>query len=339
MDLLPVSKLCGLARRYVVCAVGVWCVFPCCWFIIVPKLCACAGVDRSCCNTLQHTATHCNTLQHTAPHCRTLHHTAGHCTTWQHTATYCNTLQHTRTHCNTLHHTATRCTTLQHDATHGNTLQNAAPHCTTLHHTARNSVTLHHTAPRYNTLQHTATHCNTLQHTNMLQCTLHYTATHCNALQRAATHYITRRRRSIGSAIADLWIWWTGWMQIVPKWPWLVSKCLVSKCALAGARRCPRGPCRAMWRQVDTCTHTQTYTLTRTQGNAQGARAVLCGAPGRHILSLSHTHTHTRRYPWAPCRAMWRQVDMLTHSYTHIYTLTYTHGNAQGVHAVQYGVR
>jgi len=44
----------------------------------------------SCCNTLQHTATHCNTLQHTAISLRFL------------AATHCNTLQHTATHCNTL---------------------------------------------------------------------------------------------------------------------------------------------------------------------------------------------------------------------------------------------
>jgi len=83
----------------------------------------------SCCNLLQHTATHCNTLQHIATHCNTLHLNAppqqlstsvklhvyaceilrsiSHCNTLQHTATHCNTLQHTATHYNTLHHTTT----------------------------------------------------------------------------------------------------------------------------------------------------------------------------------------------------------------------------------------
>jgi len=52
----------------------------------------------TCCNTLQHTATHHHTLQHTATRCHTHTHTVQH-DNWTHD------LHHTATHCNTLHHT------------------------------------------------------------------------------------------------------------------------------------------------------------------------------------------------------------------------------------------
>ena len=100
------------------------------------------------------------------------------------TATCCNTLQHTATHCNThalachpssflkeirltLYHTAPQCNTLQHAATHCNTHALMSPSsfsrggCLTLHLPAPHCTTLHHTAPHCNTLQHASTHCNT----------------------------------------------------------------------------------------------------------------------------------------------------------------------------------
>jgi len=66
-----------------------------------------ASWQISCCNALQHTATHCNatrstTLQHpiSFPQCNKML-----CNTLQHTATHCNThcsiMQHTALHCNT----------------------------------------------------------------------------------------------------------------------------------------------------------------------------------------------------------------------------------------------
>ena len=41
----------------------------------------------TCCNKLQHSATHCSTLQNTAMYCNELQRTATHCNTLQHTAT------------------------------------------------------------------------------------------------------------------------------------------------------------------------------------------------------------------------------------------------------------
>jgi len=60
------------------------------------------------CNALQRTATRCNTqvMSHIS-HATNITHD-----TW--VSTCCNTLQHTATHCNTLQHTATHCNTLQH---------------------------------------------------------------------------------------------------------------------------------------------------------------------------------------------------------------------------------
>ena len=133
------------------------------------------AVDWSCyvCDTLQRTATCCNTLQHTATHIQGLAvDWSCHVTltllpdTLQHTATHCNTLQHTATHCNT--HTGARGRLELTDS-----LQHVATHCNTLQHTYRGSrrtgVAMWR-LPCCQTLQHTATHCNTLQHT----------ATHCN---------------------------------------------------------------------------------------------------------------------------------------------------------------
>jgi len=104
----------------------------------------------TCCNTLQHIATHtatfdvqtwghtphvANTLQHTQQH--TAQHTAAHAAT--HRTTHCNT------HCNTLHNT------LQH------TLQQTAQH-TAQHTTTFDAETSgHNPSPG----QHTAAHCNT----------------------------------------------------------------------------------------------------------------------------------------------------------------------------------
>jgi len=60
----------------------------------------------TCCNTLQHRATHYLSL-HRATRLHTLQR---HVSCWilQHTATCCNTVQHTATCCNTVQHTAKR---------------------------------------------------------------------------------------------------------------------------------------------------------------------------------------------------------------------------------------
>ena len=86
-----------------------------------------ANVTATCCNTLQHTATHRDTPQHIHAwsvfdnvsncvrhpcHCSILQHTATHCSTMQNTVAYCSTLQHAATRCSTLHHTAAHCSIL-----------------------------------------------------------------------------------------------------------------------------------------------------------------------------------------------------------------------------------
>jgi len=126
---------CSVLQCVAVCC-SVWqCVAVCCsmlfdgcWLDSFPVAAHwkahCVQTRLSCCQTLQHTATHSNTLQHTATHCNTLLHwremnvqphavprkgplTVTHYNKLQHAATHCNTLQHTATHYNTLQHTAT----------------------------------------------------------------------------------------------------------------------------------------------------------------------------------------------------------------------------------------
>jgi len=60
-------------------------------------------VVHTCCNTLQHTATHCNTLQHSRRNVTIERDTPGWVMSYtlQHAATHCNTLPHSATHCNT----------------------------------------------------------------------------------------------------------------------------------------------------------------------------------------------------------------------------------------------
>jgi len=83
----------------------------------------CYRLQQTCCNMLQHAATHCNTLQHAETHCNMLRHTA---TCWllkyDDIIFRCAaaTAAMTYTHCNTLQHTATCCYTLQHAVTHCN---------------------------------------------------------------------------------------------------------------------------------------------------------------------------------------------------------------------------
>jgi len=169
----------------------------------------CCVCLRTCCITLQHTATRWYTLQHTATHCNTLQHTTKRhliymsSNTLQYTATHCNTVTkcHTATHCHTLHHTTSHYTPLQHAATHCNTLQLNATHCNALLNTAIQCTTLQYVATHCSKLQRTTMRCNTLQHaaTYCDNASLisreplgifvgEYTATHCNTLQCAATH-------------------------------------------------------------------------------------------------------------------------------------------------------
>jgi len=82
----------------------------CCSVLLQYTSPVCAYVlSATCCNTLQHTATHCNRLQLTRVMISEVHgamlcplHVAICCNTMQRTATHCNTLQHAAKHCNPL---------------------------------------------------------------------------------------------------------------------------------------------------------------------------------------------------------------------------------------------
>ena len=133
-----------------------------------------------------------------------------------HWNTCCNKLQHTATHtnCHTRHTKCCwRCPLDTHCNTRCNILQNTTTSWSTLYHTLvfilgmRNAADDAHwirTATHAATLQHTATRCQPLQHTLIVilgvrnaaddahwMHTATHAATHCNTLQQAGAHCIT----------------------------------------------------------------------------------------------------------------------------------------------------
>jgi len=104
----------------------------------------CGDHSATCCNMLQHSATHCDMHIGEVLTARAI--PGGGCDQrLQHNATICNTLQHAATHCNMLQHPRSSechwwshfwrrlrdicCKTLQRIVQYCNTLQHTATHC------------------------------------------------------------------------------------------------------------------------------------------------------------------------------------------------------------------
>jgi len=176
-------------------------------------------LTATCCNTLQHAATHCNTLPNTTENATAGIQATDEITISQCVAVCCSMLQsvavrgrtlpyffcrvlqcvaaRSRSHSNMLQNTATSCRKLQDTTGHCNMLHYDATCCSTLQHVATHSPSSKKDlkATCYNTLhlQHTAAHynhCNTLQQTCCHRSTIsrRHGATHCNCntLQDAA---------------------------------------------------------------------------------------------------------------------------------------------------------